>query len=650
MKLLLKAALLNRKHVSLLFFTIIAMFMLTIASQMEMFSLGVIAKTGPDVFVLFGEEKEGKLEAVKQLSLSDVEAKWGQVAQSSDGVMTQQAANAYMAARGGTTIVQKIAGFMDDHFHIHSNLSRLAVLLVFIAFFKAIALFAHRYCTQVVSIRVSRDLRLAYFEHIQSLPMSFYHDYDIGSLSARVSGDAGIVAQAINSMLINYIQTPFAIVSTLLACIYISWKLSILIFVGFPVIVFPIIYIAKKIKKISKQIQRKQEGFAMTLLDFLSGVMTVKSFVMEDFSVKKYREQNHAMCRLEEKSARYGLAARPILHTVSSIFFAIVILSGLYLFRLGPAELLVFCGLLYVFYEPIKKFADENNNVFRGVAAAERMYEVLDMVSPMVDAPDATELSTFQNAIEFKNVCFRYREDWVLQDLSFSVKKGETVAIVGPTGAGKSTIAKLLPRLYEAQKGEILIDGKSIKNYTQRSLRESIAFVHQKPFLFFDTIKENISFGRTFSDEQIQLAARNAHAEEFIVRLPGEYNFKLEESGKNLSGGQQQRLAIARALVKEAPILLMDEATSSLDAVSEGKIKDAIIALHGKLTQIIIAHRFSTIEHADKIVYIEKGRKVAEGTRDELLKNCPNFRHMWEMMYNTSVEEEELSTNQLAGV
>ena len=650
MKLLLKAALLNRKHVSLLFFTIIAMFMLTLASQMEMFSLGIIAKTGPDVFVLFGEEKDGKLNPVKELTLSDVEAKWSQVAQTPDGVMTTQAANAYMSKRGGTTIVQKVAGFLDEHFHIHSNLSRLAVLLVFIAIFKALALFAHRYCTQVVSIRVSRDLRLAYFEHIQSLPMTFYHDYDIGSLSARVSGDAGIVAQAINSMLINYIQTPFAIISTLLACVYISWKLSILIFVGFPVIVFPIIYIAKKIKKIAKQIQRKQEGFAMTLLDFLSGVMTVKSFVMEDFSVKKYREQNHTMCRLEEKSARYGLAARPILHTISSIFFAIVILSGLYLFHLGPAELLVFCGLLYVFYEPIKKFADENNNVFRGVAAAERMYEVLDMVSPMMDAPDATELSTFENAIEFKNVSFKYREEWVLQDLSFSVKKGETVAIVGPTGAGKSTIAKLLPRLYEAQKGEILIDGKSIKSYTQRSLRESIAFVHQKPFLFFDTIKENISFGRPFSDEQIRVAARNAHAEEFIVRLPGEYNFKLEESGKNLSGGQQQRLAIARALVKEAPILLMDEATSSLDAVSEGKIKDAIIALHGKLTQIIIAHRFSTIEHADKIVYIERGRKIAEGTRDELLKSCPNFRHMWEMMYNIAEEEEELSAAQLVEV
>lgn len=634
MRLLLRAAFLNKKHFTLLFITVIAMFMLTLASQMEMFSLGIIARAGPDVFTLFGNENDGKLEAVKNLTLSDVEKKWDRVVDSPDGVLTQQAANLYIAERGGTSIVQKIASFLDEKLHIHTNLTRLAFILVFVALFKAIALFSHRYFTQLVAIRVSRDLRLNYFEHIQSLPMSFYHDYDIGSLSARVSGDAGIVAQAINSMLINYMQTPFAVLSTLFACFYISWKLSSLIFIGFPVIVIPIIWIAKKIKKISKEMQRNQEGFASVILDFLSGIMTVKIFSMEDFSLKKYREQNNIMARLEEKSARYGNAARPLLHTVSSVFFALVILSGLYLFRLGPAELLVFCGLLYVFYEPVKKFAEENNNIFRGVAAAERMYEVLDIQPAMVDDPDAEEMQNLEHEIEFKNVSFRYRHDWVLKNLSFKVKKGETVALVGPTGAGKSTIAKLLPRLYDIQEGDILIDGKSLKKYTQRSLRENIAFVPQKPFLFFDTIKENICFGRAFTDEEIQAAAKNAHAEEFIVRMPGQYQCKLEEAGKNLSGGQQQRLAIARALVKKAPILVMDEATSSLDAVSEEKIKDAITDLHGKLTQILIAHRFSTIEHADRIIYLERGKKVAEGTREELLKTCPNFRRMWELMYS----------------
>lgn len=463
--------------------------------------------------------------------------------------------------------------------------------------------------------------------------MAFYHEYDIGSLSTRVTGDAGIVAGAINSMLLNYMQTPFAMMATLIGCFYLSWELSLVIFLGFPAIVIPIVFIAKKIKQIAKQMQRNQEGFASTLLDFLAGIMTVKIFAMEEFSLKKYREQNMRMAKLEERSARFGLASRPILHSISSLFFAGIILSGLYFFHLGYAELLVFCGLLYNFYEPIKKFAEENANVYRGIVAAERMYEVLELSSPLQDEQEAATLNDFRHAIEFKNVSFRYEKDWILKNVSFSVKKGETVAIVGPTGAGKTTIVKLLPRLYDVQEGEILIDGKSLKNYTQRSLRENIAFVPQKPFLFFDTIKENIAFGRPFSDEEIKTAAKSAHADEFIVRLPGAYQFKLEETGKNLSGGQQQRIAIARALVKKAPILIMDEATSSLDALSESKIKEAIIELHGKLTQIIIAHRFSTIEHADKIIYLEHGEKIAEGTKEELLITCPNFRLMWEMMH-----------------
>lgn len=638
MKLLLRAALLNRKHFVLLFITVFSMFFLAIASQMEMFSLGIIAKTGPDFFALFGNE-EGKV--AEAVSLAQVENKWADIAGGSEATLTPDAANAYLAAHKGTNLVQRMVAFLDSHFKVSTHLTRLAFLLVFVALFKAASLFAHRYFTQLVAIRVSRDLRQKYFEHIQSLPMSFYQEHNIGGLSSRVVGDAGIVASAINAMLINYLQTPFALVTTLLACFYISWKLSLIIFIGFPLVLIPMIYIAKKIKAIAKQMQRNQEGFASVLIDFLSGIMTVKVFGMEEFSLKKYRDQNNKMARLEERSARYGLASRPILHTVSSLFFAAIILSGLYVFHMGPAELLVFCGLLYIFYEPIKKFAEENNQILRGVAAAERMYEVLDLTSPIVDEPDAIDLSEFQHSIEFKNVSFRYKQEWVLRDLSFSVKKGETVAIVGPTGAGKSTIVQLIPRLYDVEEGEILIDGKPLKAYRQRSLREKIAFVPQRPFLFLDTIRENISFGRPFTSEEISLAARRAHAEEFIIRMPGQYDSKLAEAGKNLSGGQQQRVAIARALVKNAPILVLDEATSSLDAISEGKIKDAIADLHGQVTQIIIAHRFSTIEHADKIVYLERGAKVAEGTKDELLETCPNFRLMWEMMYNIEKSEKE---------
>jgi len=639
MKLLLRAALLNRKHYILLFITVFSMVSMTIASQSEMFALGIIAKTGPDFFSMFGKEKGKKIENVTVVSKAAVEERWKAISDNDE--ITLKQANDFIATHSNVGLVQKINAFLDKHFNVATDLKKLALVVVIIALFKAISLFLFRFFTQVISIRVSRDLRQQYFEHIQTLPLSFYHEYDVGALSARVGGDAGAIASAINSMLINFIQTPFAVLTTFSALLFISWKLSLVIFVGFPLIIFPVVVIAKKVKLIAKQIQRKQESSGTVLLEALMGILTIKIFAMEELSIKKFRRMNDEMARLDEKSALYGTASRPILHTVSSIFFAVTILTGLYLFQLAPGELLVFCGLLYVFYEPIKKFAEENNQIQRGVAAAERMYEVLDLKPSINDAPDAVEMKSFNHSLEFRNVSFRYHDEWILNDVSFSVNKGEVVAIVGPTGAGKSTIVQLIPRLYDVQQGEILIDDLPLTKYTQKSLRENIAFVSQKPFLFLDTVKANIAFGRDFSDQEIRQAAENAHAAEFIERMPGGYDYFLEELGKNLSGGQQQRLAIARALVKKAPILIMDEATSSLDTVSESKVKEAVQGLRGKLTQIIIAHRLSTIEHADKIVYLEEGRKVAEGTKKELLEICPNFRRMWEMMYATERKRAE---------
>ena len=235
---------------------------------------------------------------------------------------------------------------------------------------------------------------------------------------------------------------------------------------------------------------------------------------------------------------------------------------------------------------------------------------------------------------------FKYHDEWVLKDVSFTVKKGQTVAIVGPTGSGKSTIVQLLPRLYEVQKGTIRIDGKPVDSYTQKSLRELLAFVSQKPFLFCDTIAANISVGREYPHEDIALAARRACADEFIERMPAKYQSMLAEAGQNLSGGQQQRLAIARALVKNSPILILDEATSALDAVSEQHIKTAVSSLHGEVTQILIAHRLSTIEYADKIIYLESGCKMAEGSREELLASCPQFKLMWDTMFRTELKSE----------
>jgi len=452
----------------------------------------------------------------------------------------------------------------------------------------------------------------------------------MGSLSSRAVGDAGQIAASLNSMMTNYIQTPFTICSTLIACFYLSWKLSLIIFIGMPMIVLPVVFLTKRIKAVTRQIQKNQESFTSVLLDFLGGIQTIKIFATEQFSLKKYQEQNNQMAFLETKNAKYTLLTRPILHTITTSCMATVVLLGLYTLKMSIPILIVFVALLYLFYEPVKKFAEENSNIQRGVVAAERMFEVLSLKPNIQDEDGAINLLNFKESIEFENVSFKYKDDWVLKNISFKIKKGETVAIVGPTGSGKSTIVQLIPRLYDVQKGQIKIDNLPINEYTQKSLREAMAFVPQKPFLFYDTIFENIAFGRNYTFEEIKDAAIKANADEFIMELKNNYYSLLSEKGKNLSGGQQQRIAIARALVKKSSILIMDEATSSLDAISESKIKGAIKNLEKNVTQIIIAHRLSTIEHANRIIYIEKGVKLAEGTREELLKNCPEFKYMWD--------------------
>lgn len=629
LKLLLKAALQNSRHLVVLGITVVAMIFFTFASQLEGLALAIITKKGPDFFELFAPMKDGLLTKNTTVTKDLLEERWKQLDPSGNNIVTVDSTTVFMEQHSTDTVTKAI-DYVNTWFHFNDSLGNLALFLVFVALLKAVSQFAHRYSTRLVAIRVSRDLRQSYFEHLQSLPMEFYQKHDIGGLSTRAVGDAGIIAEALTGVLINYFQSPFVILSTLILCFLTSWQLTLLVFVGLPFLAAPIFLIARQVKKISRQIQKNQEGFAAVLIDFFAGIQTVKVFAMEDFSLRKYREQNERLAYLEQKGARYDLSSRPIVHTIGVLCISTVMLFGLHVLDMSVTSILLYCALLYLLYEPIKKFAEENNQIQRGVAAAERMYEVMSITPQIQDEPDAVPFAQFDQSIEFDNVWFKYDEKWILKGLSFTVHKGETVALVGPTGAGKSTIVQLLPRLYDVQKGEIRIDGKPLQAFTQRSLRDQISFVPQKPFLFMDTVAENISFGRPFSKEKIVDAAKKAYADEFVQKLPEGYDTFLAEAGKNLSGGQQQRLAIARALVKDAPILVLDEATSSLDNLSEIRIKQALKDLHGKMTQVIIAHRLSTIEDADRIIYIEEGIKIAEGTKEELLETCPAFRALWE--------------------
>ena len=595
MKLLLRAAFTGRRHLFLFFVTLATLLGLTTASQMEMFAIGVITDT-------LSSEKE-----------------------SAQNVLCEK----FLSAKGNNPL-DVVLYQIKKIFNFEHPVKAFLFLLLLVGILKAFFLFFSRYCTQILAVRISRDLRQYYFDHIQYQPMRFFQRYNIGTLSSRIAGDASQIAFSLNAFMVNYIQAPFVIFSTLIACFWMSWQLSIVIFLGLPLLVFPVIFLTRKVKRVARQLQKNQERFTSVLIDFLSGIQTVKIFSMEAFSFRKYQEQNIEMANLQAKTAKYDLLTRPILHLITTFCVGTVLIIGLYFLKMKVSDLIVFVALLNLFYEPIKKFAEENSTIQKGVIAAERMNEIFRLKPQSVNLPGATALKGFEDCLEFENVSFRYEDKWVLKNLSFKIKKGETVALVGKTGSGKSTLVQLIPRLYDIQKGSIRIDGKEVRNYTQQSLREQIAFVPQTPFLFYDTVRANISYGRPFSLKQIVEAAKKAHAHEFIKELPQKYDTLLSEKGKNLSGGQQQRLAIARALVKNAPILILDEATSALDAISENKIKTAIQELHGEITQILIAHRLSTIEYADRIIYLENGEKLAEGTKEELLATFSPFRQLWE--------------------
>ena len=637
MKLLLKAALTSSKHLSLAVFTMLTMVLLTVSNQLEMCSLGVLTQRSYDFFKVFQTEKmssgQNRVDTEKaHLVLEEISHGQKEI--------TAKDLSSYLAKRPSNNLLDIVQKKFDHFFDFQKKgVQGLAFLLVFIATLKAFGLFFSRYTTQLLAIRVASDLREKYFAHIQKLPMTFYHQHNIGALSSRVVGDASQIAFSLNAFINNYIHAPFTVLSTLIGCFYLSWQLSMVIFIGLPLVIAPILFVTRKVKKITRQLQKNQERFSSVLIDFLAGIQTVKIFGMEKFSLQKYQEQNNKMAHLESKTAKYDLLTRPILHTITSFCLAFVLIFGLYILRMEISQLLVFCGFLYLFYEPVKRFADENAIIQKGVVAAERLYEVLNLEPEVDKIKGNLKLDGLQESIEFDHVYFKYEDEWILKDVSFRVNKGEAVAIVGATGSGKSTIVKLLPRLYEISSGMIRIDGVPLQKYQQKSLRKKIAFVSQKPFLFFDTIAANISYGRQFHADEILEASKKAHAHEFIASLPKQYETMLEEMGNNLSGGQQQRLAIARALIKKAPILILDEATSSLDAISESKIKETIEGLKGEVTQLIIAHRLTTIEHADRIIFLEDGEKIAEGTLEELLEISKPFRLMWETHFGSKYKE-----------
>lgn len=609
-----------------------AMILATVASQAEMLSFRLLHAQSVDAFELFGAEGPEP-----RLDRSQIDRRFDQIDASGKQTITRDEAARYLCDQK-----EKAArSFLDRlkaSLHPERGFARLIGVLLAIGIFKVLSGCFLNFATGMIQLKLCRDLSQSTFDHLQALSMSYHQEHQLGGLVTRISQDASMTAAAVNSLLFNYWQTPILVISSLIYLYWMSAGLFLLVFLELPVLALFIFVLMRRFKAFAFQTLHQREAGASLLVDLLSGIQSIKLFAIEGFASRRFARVNEQLTRLELRELRYRILLRPIVHFACSIFFVGVIFWGVQVAKIELSDLIGYCGLIYLIYEQVKKIAEENASIQRGAVAADRLLEVLATRSEIRDAPNAVTLAPFQERIEFSKVGFRYRADtpWVVRDFTLSIARGTYCAIVGPTGAGKSSLVKLLARLYDPQEGKICVDGIDIRHLTQMSLRQQLACVPQQSFFFQGTIAENIAFGRSIAFDDLVVASRRARAHQFIQVIPGGYDAKLSEGGKNLSGGQLQRLAIARALVHNAPILILDEATSALDALTEAQIRQTLSELRGNLTLIVIAHRLSTIEDADEIIYVDEGALKAKGKPQELLQTCPPFRKLWNAMQPAS--------------
>lgn len=508
---------------------------------------------------------------------------------------------------------------------------------------KAIFTFLQQYLMADASNRVLTDLRNKVYDKLLNFSLDFYTKEHAGNLVSRITYDTSIIQNSITEGLTDLVYQTFQVIICLVmvfsvrAAFNIDWMLLILSMFALPALVYPIVRIGKKLKKISTGTQEQMGNVTTTLFETISGIRIVKAFGMEEYERKKFARQNRDLYKFFMKSAKREQLIGPITEYVGVVCAALILWLGgnkVVTGELSAGAFIAFLMALMLLVRPFNRLSRVYSINQKAVAAAERIFNVLDARSSIEDRPGAAELPVLKDGITFKNVSFGYESALVLKDLNFEAKKGEVVAIVGPSGSGKSTLVNLIPRFYDPTKGEVLIDGRDIKGVTVSSLRGQIGIVTQETILFHDTIKANIAYGgQSAPDEEIIKAAKIANAHDFISKLPQGYDTVVGERGHRISGGERQRIAIARAVLKNEPILILDEATSQLDMESEAVVQDAIEKLMKGRTVFVIAHRLSTVKFATRIMVLDKGRIVETGTHEELLRKNGLYKRLYDLQF-----------------
>lgn len=523
----------------------------------------------------------------------------------------------------------------------YSALIKVCILLFSAYFFKNIFAFLQGTLTQYVEKSLITDLRRKMFDKFNSLSLRYFNERRSGDIVSRFITDVNAIQNTVSVTFTDLIKQPVLILTFLVMAFLISWKLTLISIITVPFSVILIVFLGKKLKKYSIRVQESLGDFTSVISENIYGGKIIRAFRMEDFEKKRFDLKLKEYFRSLMKSAVYTALSRPLTELISvSLGVFIIWYAGREIFSgssLAPEEFIGFLLIIFQLMAPIKDFSTVSNRIQESYASAVRIFEIIDAKPEIEDLPDAKNKKEFKTNIEFKNVTFSYAssEKLVLDKINLNVKRNETIAIVGLSGAGKSTLVDLLPRFYDVTSGEILIDGINIKNIKLSSLRDLFGIVTQEIILFNDSISNNITYGQKgIAEEQIIKAAKNANAHDFIMETENGYNTIVGERGLRLSGGQKQRIAIARALFKNAPIMILDEATSSLDTESEHLIQEAIERLMENRTSIVIAHRLSTIKDADRIVVIENGKINVIGNHEELINDQNGiYKKLYEMQF-----------------
>jgi len=525
-------------------------------------------------------------------------------------------------------------------------LKLLPLIVVAVSLIKGLFAYFQAYLMQNATWCAVRDIRNDLYSHITYFPMKEYNATSTGNLISRVINDVGLVSRLAASVIKDFLQQVFTILGLLIVLFINDWKLALISMVVFP---FAGLFVSKygiKMRAITRKAQAAQADILSVLQETFTGNRIVKTFTMEEGEKKRFAKENDSLTRLIIRTVKVSSRVSPTMDIAGGIGVGIIIFYGGERVINGvstPGDFFSFIAALVMLYPPAKAMGNLHNSVQQGMAAVERVFEVMDTETEMpmmdkgVEGPDG-----IGDAIEYKDVCFTYDPEKgpVLKDVSIKINRGEIAAFVGSSGGGKTTLVNLLPRFYDLNTGSIHIDGRDIREFKLRTLRQQIAIVTQDTILFNDTIRNNIAYGMADAPfENVVAAAKAAHADGFIDRLPLKYDTMIGEKGVLISGGEKQRISIARAILKDSPILILDEATSSLDTESERMVQKALENLMKNRTTLVIAHRLSTVINADKIIVMSAGQVADIGRHAELLSRSPIYQKLYNMQFGQAIEE-----------